>query len=1798
MSPIKRYCIIAITGMLVVASVALLTGITNAEDEGISVKWVEYLPDEGKVSFSGATSSDYVNVMVVGNGFESQVKPCQVVNGSFSGSFVIGQLEPGEYQVLFKSPGHSITRNIVVSSTPQTTINTVDYDAVDGKVSFSGTSSFDYVNVMVVGNGFESQVKPCQVVNGSFSGSFVIGQLEPGEYCLIVKSLDGDKTREFEVSNVPISVRSVTFDPIDARMTVMGRIYSSDVAELTLSAPGNQNYDTKIWVDEDRSFVSYFFVGRLIEEGTYQLKVKSLDLELGEFIYRDPTSNSETVVDGNTLRDNGSTLVRFTGSANQYSLPSSVTRVLEGAFDSCSIGTFILDRDVHWELDVMDGMTYPFQNSSLNGLVIKEGVTSIPDYLFAKTGISDIVLPASMKNVGVKSFYDCDSITHLEVKDNNCLTKLGDYSFSYNDNLSTITFGSSAYGYCCDLGMAAFLFSSNIRAVELDEDFNLKSIGSLCFTKKLVKGYGDPLYAINFNTEYGIVIPKEVEEIGFLAFSMMVENNNVVPAIYPNTEPLIGTFIYNGDGHIRYGGMRSLNGDNFGISFEQGSQLTSIGIAAFAGYVDVKTIDLSNCQKLTVIQRMAFAACLNDGSLILPPNIEELYESFDNSSGQLVGLLPDSLRICDNALGSMRGTISVSSNSALVSWSDNRAGSITELNLAGAANLEKVNTGCSCVSLPAGVFEGNINVGKLKEDVGPVIGTNTVTIRDTTTFLNWDMFSSELICSDGNPYFKDYGDAIYFEKQDIIKLLQVKQSSDVFVLKAGAQVREGIIGPTVIELKLEPGYKLDANSLSACNSLQTLKINGSVDVLMMESALSGITTYPMIVVPNGISDWDIMRLGVYGQVGIYLNVNDHIVNIPAVCGGNVIHYAISGNDTINVDSSMDGIVISSSGVKALLEGNRIVLNGMQSECYIWFVDSSNLASNVSVTLDANGGSFIEGVSYETIIRAGKSISSITKTPARNLNDFIGWSLEPNGSLLDDSHKVFGDCVLYAQWASRGPRVTVNDEAAILSTDNGRFNTSVLTSGSSITLIAEPRVGYELFDWIVNGEVRGSADQPLTCTNITGDTTISLTFRYYSPSSGLNGESNRGLPTMVESDDLVFVTELGGVLNMSTAIWEGHASVPLVVDDRIYFRAGNRLYAAESDTGYIIASVLSAEAKDYYHQLGYGAGVIIDYKTGKAYDLNLNQLFVLPATVYGAEYYNGLFYTSGRDVYSFTATDDNPNSRSEVKTMTFVGHIDDVFSSYGFSRSVFVDHYMYRVVASGHERGIAAMDLDTGMVQVRYLESIRSMYLDDGWISYYNGYIYLPGYTTGLFGAVATGGYDTLAFIDVNGLNFGTEDHFTFTKTGFVSETLFYDGKAYIYAGGDLYSFDIVDGKISKTNPRHLDNIVIGHGSMVMEVGYDGNGEKVVYLYIIPYTSFNICMTVIEDREGTLSSHAVYGLPQNYNSQAVRADIDGRMIWYNDSGHIYDYTTPEKNVYYFFIEDDEHAQWYEAYGRNAAEALRSLGSDVVSLDDYKRVTSLFGKAVDSPTIKVLKQNTPTEVTSNLKSYSWVKLNDLYDRSYDTCHYYRITASGNGTSTFSYLNDDGTVGVYAFQENIGDGRRIVGKMLVPGTEYATVRFFDGSIELTELTTIYSKTTGASWDLPSISRNGTEVVWTIDGNIVTSMADVTVNGTDVSLYGTWPVSAADLSKDVTVSVEGNVKTVCIVLSDPEGAMYLNAIIETASGFTEQQYELKQSNDWTASFVVADGTKGVLLYLVRSSEQSFSDNVGRVLLMQGAVI
>lgn len=101
----------------------------------------------------------------------------------------------------------------------------------------------------------------------------------------------------------------------------------------------------------------------------------------------------------------------FNGSSiKTATIPAGVTSVGNRAFYKCTSLT-----SVHWNArsSTAGGSSYPsFEGcTALAEFVIDEGVTSIPAYLLAGAGVQSLTIPAGVKSVGNRAFYNCKSLT-------------------------------------------------------------------------------------------------------------------------------------------------------------------------------------------------------------------------------------------------------------------------------------------------------------------------------------------------------------------------------------------------------------------------------------------------------------------------------------------------------------------------------------------------------------------------------------------------------------------------------------------------------------------------------------------------------------------------------------------------------------------------------------------------------------------------------------------------------------------------------------------------------------------------------------------------------------------------------------------------------------------------------------------------------------------------------------------------------------------------------------------------------------------------------------------------------------------------------------------------------------------------------------------------------------------------------------------------------------------------------------------------------------------------------------------
>ena len=1208
------------------------------------------------------------------------------------------------------------------------------------------------------------------------------------------------------------------------------------------------------------------------------------------------------------------------------------------------------------------------------------------------------------------------------------------------------------------------------------------------------------------------------------------------------------------------------------ISFEEGSKIVEIGDIAFARQY-FSTIDLSNCTELVSIGDSAFRPERLE-TLMLP--YESKITDFSAFGGYLQTYEYD--RIGTAELKTVRYTDSGNPEiiNGLVPASVVRASNLAlfkELSFAEGSQLESLSahsvnyasikdayvkmsglvvdlSNCSkldrvelygTMTLPDGVYDivkpkvESYTISNADSVILDNDGDKLVISQNTRAINRAALGGVEIVCGE-NELFSLSGaeepgmlvmkQGILVSIQKGVRNLSIGESSQLTEIASGAFVRSEIDGLAILKNIALP----DAMFSGIGSSDLTVTIGS--DVQCVGSEFSGDYSTISFLVSSGSENWN--SLTSIGTVYLGYPTDSGMVYASAVIpgvnilgagpmeSGSGISMTLSGGYTL-YDVGID----VKGGADVTNDATNIIVSKNGSETIILTLSLKNRQSgdNVNIVFDANGGSIDGQSSYILTISRGLSIiDSERRDAVRERYDFLGW-VDPSGQAFDFSTSVNDDITLSARWSDiRDPRVIVSVQGGHVMY-NGVPVTELAVEGEA-RLSFVPYQSYEPIAWLVNGKPSGSAldDIVIKQDDVHNDVILSVECRYYASSVKVPSVIDKDTPTYLDINKTVLAHSIGGTMNTDGMKWTGHSSVPLIVDDHIYVRVGAAIYKAESDTGYVVARTGSVSTDAFYHHLSYGNGLIVDTMTGNVYDLNLEKVFTLDLriSVTGVEYSDGWFYTSGKKLYRFSA--DTDDVVGGVKPLTLVGTFPGkVFGSYGFSNSVFVDGYIYRIIADGSQRGITAMCIaegdDFGKTGAVNLPGISSYYLDDGWISYNKGHIYVTGYTHGLFGAVATIGDDKIAYVGVDGLDFGTPGYYTFDGMNtFASEVVFIGDYAFVNVG--QFHMMRVNPDGSLTSIANCPG-TFTHGSIVVNDSRAADDEYSVYM--IPYlTSTERMVTIHCYKDGDqwkLDRYATLHMPYNYNSQAVRSDSEGRLVWYNDSGQVFTYATPEKNRFFFFIYDGTNARWYESYGSNPSKALEALGSDTATLTSSYTLDSVWGEKADGWSIYYMKKDIGGYQTSEpSKKNGWKTVESLYGIEVNYRHYYVLTNQGKVPSpgdVFSFATDGG-VDTYSFADNIGD-RSIVDKKMVKGTEdVVTIRFYDRGEEVKGSALIGIVGEDVKGSLPMVYRMGHIGYWVEAGSDEAVSSLIGTKYTEDKRYEMKWMKWIEASVDYTISVD----------------------------------------------------------------------------------
>ena len=316
----------------------------------------------------------------------------------------------------------------------------------------------------------------------------------------------------------------------------------------------------------------------------------------------------------------------------------------------------ITNLKITGEMTVGDFSFLRYNMPSLEGLNLKEvkikvgkdnfySDDEIPSYAFEEKKLMHIVLPDKLKGIGERAFYNCEYLMGSLVIPEGVeyIREKAFFSCSGFDGTLTLPstlkrIGTSAFNGCIN-----FTGSLSLpEALEHIYDMAFYSCGG--FSGRLV--LPSSLKTIRYAAFSGcsgltgsLTIPQNLTEIGGSAFEHCSFDGTLS---LPNGITIIGSYAFAGcafkgelilPSNIKVIESSAFSGNQFSGTLHLPSSLTILGGSAFSDNMQL-TGTLEIPDKLTSIKKGAFYGCSKIEGLVLPANLETIYNNaFENCFG-------------------------------------------------------------------------------------------------------------------------------------------------------------------------------------------------------------------------------------------------------------------------------------------------------------------------------------------------------------------------------------------------------------------------------------------------------------------------------------------------------------------------------------------------------------------------------------------------------------------------------------------------------------------------------------------------------------------------------------------------------------------------------------------------------------------------------------------------------------------------------------------------------------------------------------------------------------------------------------------------------------------------------------------------------------------------------------------------------------------------------------------------------------------------------------------------------------
>ena len=374
-------------------------------------------------------------------------------------------------------------------------------------------------------------------------------------------------------------------------------------------------------------------------------------------------------------------------------------------------------------------------------------------------GVSEVVIPDCVKEIGKLAFSGCSSLKSIIIPDS--VTSIGDGAFSFCETLTNITIPNSvtsiskdAFEWC--KSFTSITIPDSVISIGIDAFYNCNSLTDITIPDSVISiGSGaffgctnlrrviipSSVTSINDETFFlcsnltSVTIPDSVTSIGDLAFKYC---GSLTAIIIPDSVTSIGMDTFEG--------CRSLN------SITIPDSVTSINPYIFYECYELKSITIPD--SVTSIGKSAFEGCNSLTSITIPDSVTSIGESAFNGCSSLT-----SIRIPDSVTSIGKSAFNGCSSLTSIRIPDSVT-SIGKSAFNGCSSLTNIRIPDSVTDIGKGAFEGcdsatfnyiktsdkaenQINVNGLKEKVmNSEIISNDTQIKNALDFMLFSYFKA------------------------------------------------------------------------------------------------------------------------------------------------------------------------------------------------------------------------------------------------------------------------------------------------------------------------------------------------------------------------------------------------------------------------------------------------------------------------------------------------------------------------------------------------------------------------------------------------------------------------------------------------------------------------------------------------------------------------------------------------------------------------------------------------------------------------------------------------------------------------------------------------------------------------------------------------------------------------------------------------------------------------------------------------------------------------------------------------